>query len=150
MLICISTPAGWLTKQGGGTTTFSRKNWKRRWFILQLPSLMYLESPHASDPLGVIPISSITAVSRIASSFTSAASHEEYIFSVQTAGRTYYMQGESVHHAQQWVWALAAARACMGVPRDVKMLTSNVSLENIICSEPSSPLHSPIKSGASF
>ena len=36
--------SGWLWKRGGGTSTFGRQNWKRRWFVLTNEELSYYET----------------------------------------------------------------------------------------------------------
>lgn len=35
---------GWLLKKGGGLSTLSRRNWKRRWFVLRQSKLIYYEN----------------------------------------------------------------------------------------------------------
>ena len=33
--------SGWMEKIGGGTSTFGRKNWKKRWFVLRPDVIRY-------------------------------------------------------------------------------------------------------------
>lgn len=45
---------GYLDKQGGGQSTLGRKNWKRRWFILDKLSLTYQTRPESHNAKGRI------------------------------------------------------------------------------------------------
>ena len=105
--------------------TFSRKNWKRRWFVLQLPLLLYLESPDSSDPLGAIHLPDVLVVN-------DTSSGDVYSFSVHTPKRNYFFVAESALQVNRWIWSLAAARAALGVSRDKKMLTTSLSMESVL------------------
>uniref|UniRef100_A0A8B9MEP8 PH domain-containing protein n=1 Tax=Accipiter nisus TaxID=211598 RepID=A0A8B9MEP8_9AVES len=41
---------GWLHKKGGGSSTLSRRNWKKRWFVLRQSRLMYFENDTVVPP----------------------------------------------------------------------------------------------------
>jgi hypothetical protein len=93
--------SGWMTKQGpksallllpsplvggGSKTTFSRKNWKERWFVLKAGVLSYAKTV-AAPPLGEIQIKSIIDVSATDGTDTNVRE-----FSIVTEGRTYYFR----------------------------------------------------------
>lgn len=48
--------SGWLYKKGGGMSTLSRRNWKRRWFVLREAKLMYFENDSEEKLKGTIDI----------------------------------------------------------------------------------------------
>lgn len=43
---------GWLTKKGAGKSAMSRRNWKRRWFIVQKAELIYFAGRGTADEKG--------------------------------------------------------------------------------------------------
>lgn len=52
--------SGWLSKKGGGHGTLSRRNWKKRFFVLKDTSLKYYD--HDGDNaklLGVVDVKGI-------------------------------------------------------------------------------------------
>eukprot|EP00061_Rhincodon_typus_P007413 g29086.t1 len=53
---------GWLLKKGGGTSTLSRRNWKRRWFVLRESKLMYFENDSEENLKRTIDIRSARAI----------------------------------------------------------------------------------------
>ena len=55
--------SGWLMKQGGGTSNFGRKNWKKRWFVLYFNVIKYYPTEQIArtkpqDSLGEITLKS--------------------------------------------------------------------------------------------
>lgn len=96
--------SGWLTKQGGGTTTLSRKNWKVRWFLLHSGFLTYHDGL-GGKLKGTIPISAVQRLEygRI---------HGRTLgFSIITEGRTYFIVGKSEKDVKAWVEAIEMTRA---------------------------------------
>lgn len=99
---------GWLTKQGGGTTTFSRTNWKRRWFILYSDgALVYQKSGRPTEKvLGVVPL--LTA-SRVRAETAFDASFEGgCCFSVATPDRLYCLVSDVPDEAPEWMRAISS------------------------------------------
>jgi len=91
---------GWLTKEGGVW-----KTWRKRWFVLESPSLKYFKHEGDKEPAGTIDLKScghIRGVQYKKSKFT---------FQVQTPSRTYYMCGENADDRDKWVEALNSALA---------------------------------------
>ena len=52
----IGDPAyeGYLEKKGGGTSTFGRRNYARRWFVLHNNVLSYFKTPDDKMPAGQV------------------------------------------------------------------------------------------------
>ncbi|KAK2107940.1 Unconventional myosin-X [Saguinus oedipus] len=47
---------GWLHKKGGGSSTLSRRNWKKRWFDLRQSKLMYFENDSEEKLKGTVEV----------------------------------------------------------------------------------------------
>jgi hypothetical protein len=94
-----------MVKQGGGTTTFSRKNWKRRWFILTPVAMAYYETDIVTNakPCGTITLDTVTNVQF-------ANEDGQHSMSVTTPARVYHFNLESEVDVGEWVFALGAAR----------------------------------------
>jgi len=86
---------GWLMKKGGGTTTLSRRNWKRRWFVLKDTILTYHETDmDGAKSLGTIDIRNAI---RIVDDGV-----KENGFSILTENRTYHVIAENTNDWNQW------------------------------------------------
>ncbi|KAH0621187.1 hypothetical protein JD844_022242 [Phrynosoma platyrhinos] len=66
--------SGWLYKKGGGMSTLSRRNWKRRWFVLREAKLIEIVDIH----------------------------EKENALDVVTSDRTYHIVAESPEDASDW------------------------------------------------
>lgn len=86
---------GWLMKKGGGTTTLSRRNWKRRWFVLKDNILTYHETDvEGAKSLGTIDIRNAI---RIVDDGV-----KENGFSIITENRTYHVIAENTNDWNHW------------------------------------------------
>eukprot|EP01118_Nematostelium_gracile_P016875 TRINITY_DN7076_c0_g1_i1.p1 TRINITY_DN7076_c0_g1~~TRINITY_DN7076_c0_g1_i1.p1 ORF type:complete len:473 (-),score=126.56 TRINITY_DN7076_c0_g1_i1:19-1437(-) len=83
--------SGWLTKQGGPT----RRNWKRRWFVLLPDALVYYKDPSEGKPQGTIPFSQCSVVSK--------SDVKPFCFLLPTAAREYYMFANSDEECDIWM-----------------------------------------------
>jgi hypothetical protein len=91
-----SVKEGWLTKQGG-----ERKNWKKRWFLLQDNILYYFADQKDEFSKGSIPLGKVTQIQR----------HEhkkKFIFEIHTTveGRVFYILAESEAVMKDWMDAI--------------------------------------------
>lgn len=98
---------GWLTKQGGGSTAFSRTNWKRRWCILYSDGrLEYQKTGRPKEKvLGVVPLVAASRV-RVEAPFDSCF-EPGCCFSIVTPDRTYCLVSDITDDAMDWMRALA-------------------------------------------
>eukprot|EP00048_Salpingoeca_helianthica_P016229 m.231169 g.231169 ORF g.231169 m.231169 type:complete len:153 (+) comp18267_c0_seq1:146-604(+) len=103
--------SGWLKKKGGGLSTFSRRNWKSRWFVLSERRLTYSEMV-GTEPLGAINVEDIEAIEEVASKGA------EFGFAIHTPKRTYWCVSSSEDDRKQWVLSLRKARAAFARPLD--------------------------------
>lgn len=103
---------GWLTKQGGGSTVLSRKNWKRRWFILQMHQLTY----HKSNVLTVS--NTMTEVRARATGLIDLRKvraiepwdGKKHGFCIVTRERVFYMHADTADDRTRWIRKLRAAK----------------------------------------
>eukprot|EP00049_Salpingoeca_infusionum_P015554 m.304198 g.304198 ORF g.304198 m.304198 type:complete len:1144 (+) comp15896_c0_seq2:757-4188(+) len=137
---------GWLVKQGGGTTLLSRKNWKRRWFILQGNQLTYhknnfyiVSHPPAEvrqHATGTIDVSQATAID--------PWEGKTFGFVIITPTRTFYIHATSTEEQKVWLRKLRAARdAAKGDP--TVDASSSTSKSKSKAKSKSSPLQSSSK-----
>jgi len=87
---------GYLTKEGGGTSLFGRKNWKKRFFLLKDGLLSYSETP-TSEELGVIELKG--------AKIEDVSTRQELEFTITTQvpeQRTYAMMADSEDDHIAW------------------------------------------------
>mgnify|MGYP003653679701 CR=1 FL=1 len=94
---------GYLLKQGD-----RRKNWKRRWFVLDKGSrLMYYDSKETYDAGG----SPLNSVDVLGSVVIEKETGRQNLIALETAKRTFYMCGDSHEQKVAWKDALMEAGA---------------------------------------
>ena len=90
--------SGWLYKQGSVV-----KNWKRRWFKLDYPTLTYYANPDDSTPKGSIDCREVTLTEKHAQ----AKVGKEHCFAIYHPDRrTYFLQCEDEDQMMRWVQAI--------------------------------------------
>ena len=99
-----ATRVGYLTKHGGGQGCFSRKNWKRRYFVLRKNRLSYHGGPGAPE-LGVIYITPDTGLE------LSTYKDAKRMVIIITPIRTYHCISDSTDDARDWLTALRTVRS---------------------------------------
>lgn len=107
---------GFLEKKGGtGDSTFGRRNWKKRWFILDGHILSYFESfdQHLGRPVnkkGEVDVEGCV---------TKVINHRErnFVFSVSAGEIDFYLCAESERDMKLWLNTLDVA--CTGLPRGI-------------------------------
>lgn len=86
--------SGWLYKKGGGTKTFSRRNWKHRYFMLTAQTLSYFDAPNG-EMLGRIHLRDVLEIE-----------HVEVLgetgFTVVTPSRTYCFTAKTKELGEAW------------------------------------------------
>eukprot|EP00056_Hartaetosiga_gracilis_P013065 m.213142 g.213142 ORF g.213142 m.213142 type:complete len:1878 (+) comp13789_c0_seq6:2376-8009(+) len=93
-----SIHAGFMTKIGGGTSTFGRKSWKRRWMALKGGKIHYYPTQDEKDELGVIEVQHCKEIideENIAG--------KEFVFGINTGKRTYLVHTESQEEKDEWL-----------------------------------------------
>ncbi|XP_030066757.1 unconventional myosin-X-like [Microcaecilia unicolor] len=86
--------SGWLYKKGGGKSTLSRRNWKRRWFVLREMKLIYFENDSEEKLKGTIDIRNVKGIMDI---------HEkENSLDIVTEDRIYHIIADSPEDASDW------------------------------------------------
>ncbi|KAJ8360165.1 hypothetical protein SKAU_G00166900 [Synaphobranchus kaupii] len=93
--------AGYCVKQGA-----MRKNWKRRYFLLEENSLSYFKSDAEKDPLRIIPLKEVQKVQECKQSDMMM---RDNLFEVVTAARTFYIQTDSPEDMHGWIKAVSGA-----------------------------------------
>eukprot|EP00052_Salpingoeca_macrocollata_P017182 m.139262 g.139262 ORF g.139262 m.139262 type:complete len:900 (-) comp20301_c0_seq1:77-2776(-) len=98
--------AGWLTKQGGGESTFGRTSWKRRWFVLRSNGVMtYHKSDKPKDvALGSMDIKQAQKVQEETLFDSSFA--DNCCFSIQMPSRKYNLVSDTKDDYTGWHAAL--------------------------------------------
>jgi hypothetical protein len=99
---------GWLEKKGGGSSTFGRRNWKVRWFILEGTKITYYEnfdraSGFPSNPKGEYDVLGCDA---------DVAFHKDkkFVFALLHPGRKpFYMNAEGERLRTAWIKAIKNA-----------------------------------------
>lgn len=93
--------SGYLNKQGGNW-----KNWKRRFFVLQGPFLIYYEDENSPTPNGIVFLEGCSL--EICSSVKCG---RDYCFEVipEERKRTFILQGNSENHRDGWMMSLKQA-----------------------------------------
>ncbi|XP_057292691.1 unconventional myosin-X-like isoform X2 [Hydractinia symbiolongicarpus] len=87
--------SGWLMKKGGGTGTLSRRNWKRRWFVLKDTLLTYHDSDQdGAKTLGTIDLRSCRQIVD--------SSQKDNALSIIMPERTYHFTTESPQDWNDW------------------------------------------------
>eukprot|EP00048_Salpingoeca_helianthica_P013168 m.196362 g.196362 ORF g.196362 m.196362 type:complete len:218 (-) comp15462_c6_seq1:32-685(-) len=94
--------SGWLVKQGGGSTIFSRRNWLRRWFVLDDKGLRY-QKDDVSPSIDVIAFAEMLGVGQ-------AAAPMGHGFYVETEKRMYFMCCETHEDCLLWIACLRRAK----------------------------------------
>ncbi|XP_061084344.1 pleckstrin homology domain-containing family A member 1-like isoform X2 [Conger conger] len=92
--------AGYCVKQGA-----VRRNWKRRYFLLEENSLSYFKSDMDKDPLRVIPLKEVQKVQECKGDIMM----RDNLFEVVTANRTFYIQADSPEEMHSWIKAVSGA-----------------------------------------
>eukprot|EP00049_Salpingoeca_infusionum_P009487 m.160285 g.160285 ORF g.160285 m.160285 type:complete len:1073 (+) comp14347_c2_seq1:610-3828(+) len=101
--------AGWLTKQGGGTTVLGRQSWKRRWFVLRDTGVMTYHKTQRPDakPLGTIDLREAFSVG-VAEPFQPDF-EKVGNFTVGTHSRVFYLVCEQDSEYHSWIRCLQSA-----------------------------------------
>ncbi|XP_032387774.1 unconventional myosin-X [Etheostoma spectabile] len=90
---------GWLHKKGGGSSTLSRRNWKRRWFVLRQSKLMYFENDGEDKMKGVLDMHNAKEIID--------NTGKENGINIVMPERTYHLIAESAEDASQWFSVLS-------------------------------------------
>lgn len=92
------TVKGWLLKIGQ-----HRKSWKRRWFVMDLNSMVlhYFENEKEKKEKGSIPLEMVLRC------YTPSEQKKQNLFMVETLQRTYFMQATSPEAMRAWVAAIS-------------------------------------------
>ncbi|XP_036403346.1 pleckstrin homology domain-containing family A member 1-like isoform X1 [Megalops cyprinoides] len=93
--------AGYCVKQGA-----MRKNWKRRYFLLEENSLSYFKSELDKDPLRIIPLKEVHKVQECKQRDIMM---RDNLFEVVTTSRTFYVQADSPEEMHSWIKAISGA-----------------------------------------
>eukprot|EP00039_Didymoeca_costata_P001385 m.52055 g.52055 ORF g.52055 m.52055 type:complete len:1903 (+) comp10770_c0_seq2:130-5838(+) len=103
--------AGWLTKMGGGTSTFGRTNWKKRWMTLKGGELHYHETEDdEAKILGIVDIQNCESI--VDGDEEDIGIKKENAFAIETSSanggkkRTYYMHADSPEEKEDWLMVL--------------------------------------------
>lgn len=110
-----SAKEGWLIKRGN-----KRKNWKRRFFVLNANILFYCEEArNPNTALGLIFLERCNFKKVTSEEIESANTEhrielfegQDHVFSIKTVdGRTYYLSATSAEECQGWLKALTRSR----------------------------------------
>ncbi|XP_052773980.1 pleckstrin homology domain-containing family A member 1-like isoform X2 [Mya arenaria] len=87
--------SGYAVKQGA-----LRKNWKKRYFVLDSNGFSYYKHDQDKEPIKTLPLHEILQARLVAGEHHP---HRQNLFEVQTADRTYYVQCEKSEECQKWV-----------------------------------------------
>ena len=132
--------AGWLTKMGGGTSTFGRANWKRRWMTLKGGELFYHETEEDdAKVLGIVDIQGCEQI--VNGAVEELGIKKEFAFAIHTrdaakkegkAGksRTYFMSCESQEECNDWCETLNSAAGKTDEEIREMMMTARVDPRN--------------------
>ncbi|XP_048746574.1 pleckstrin homology domain-containing family A member 1-like isoform X2 [Ostrea edulis] len=93
----VALKKGYCVKQGG-----VRKNWKRRYFVVNNSGLAYYTHDQSEEPLRLVPRSDITDVRKAPVS----PGVRDNLFEVATTKRTFYIQCDTPEDVQEWVLAI--------------------------------------------
>ena len=94
---------GYLVKKGG-----NRRNWRRRWFVLNAKELSYFADQTSAAPLGTIPLAKIRAVAQAVPETYVALDKEVFDFTIALASRTFLLRAASATDMDQWIAAIEA------------------------------------------
>ncbi|XP_052250335.1 pleckstrin homology domain-containing family A member 1-like isoform X2 [Dreissena polymorpha] len=92
-----SIKSGYATKQGA-----LRKNWKRRFFVLDETGFSYFKNEKERLPIKRIPLTDI----RKAIPVINTHHHRQNLFEIVTEDRTYYVQCETPTECTEWIHTL--------------------------------------------
>eukprot|EP00027_Filamoeba_sp_ATCC50430_P016205 CAMPEP_0168567916 /NCGR_PEP_ID=MMETSP0413-20121227/15280_1 /TAXON_ID=136452 /ORGANISM="Filamoeba nolandi, Strain NC-AS-23-1" /LENGTH=145 /DNA_ID=CAMNT_0008600179 /DNA_START=66 /DNA_END=503 /DNA_ORIENTATION=+ len=96
---------GFLKKKGLGESLLGRRNWKKRWFVLEGPHILYYENPYVYQnglvPLGGVVLMPDTIVECTHQDEDSKKPH--FYFRVVTQQRTLEMCARSEEERQAWI-----------------------------------------------
>uniref|UniRef100_A0A6B2LIL6 PH domain-containing protein n=1 Tax=Arcella intermedia TaxID=1963864 RepID=A0A6B2LIL6_9EUKA len=87
--------AGWMTKQGGNF-----KTWKRRWFVLKNNKIYYFKRQKDIEVTGIIELHPNSSVKPV------QIKGKNFVFSVSTPTRVYFMFPEAEEDEQFWIEAI--------------------------------------------
>src|SRR5690349_16525146 len=92
---------GYLHKQGSGNSLFGRKNWKRRWFVLDKGIIQYYENKYMCknklDPYGAIRFFRGDKIERIEDP------KRDFVMVLKTLKRTLYLYAETEEEMNSWM-----------------------------------------------
>ncbi|XP_011412890.3 pleckstrin homology domain-containing family A member 1 isoform X2 [Magallana gigas] len=88
---------GYCVKQGG-----VRKNWKRRYFVVNDKSLAYYSNDQSEEPLRLISKNDIVDVRKA----NTSPGMRDNLFEVVTTKRTFYIQCDTPEDVQEWIAAI--------------------------------------------
>ncbi|KAG8441193.1 hypothetical protein GDO86_006804 [Hymenochirus boettgeri] len=94
---------GYCVKQGN-----VRKNWKRRYFVLDIFSICYFKCSKDRDPLRCIPLRDILKTHECLVKSGDLLLRDN-LFEIITGPRTFYIQADSPQEMQNWIKAINAA-----------------------------------------
>jgi myosin X len=131
--------AGWLSKMGGGSSTFGRANWKRRWMTLKGGELFYHETEE--DDAKVLGIVDIQGCEQIVNSRDEEIGiKKEFCFAINTKdgakkgksgkSRTYFMSCESQEECDDWCETLNSVAGKTDDEIREMMMTARVDPRN--------------------
>ncbi|XP_053406974.1 pleckstrin homology domain-containing family A member 1-like isoform X2 [Mercenaria mercenaria] len=87
--------SGYAVKQGA-----VRKNWKKRYFVLDANGLSYFKHDQDKEPIKTIPLSEITEARLVEGQHHP---HRQNLFEVVTADRTYNIQCDTRNDSENWI-----------------------------------------------
>lgn len=88
----IGSKEGYLVKRGA-----IRKNWKKRWFVLEKDLLKYFKNKKSNKPLKTIDLKLATHLSKY------SIDNKEYCFNLVLPKRTYYICASCLEEEESWV-----------------------------------------------
>eukprot|EP00999_Lentomonas_sp_LEN2_P001891 NODE_302_length_1681_cov_86.588803_g271_i0.p1 GENE.NODE_302_length_1681_cov_86.588803_g271_i0~~NODE_302_length_1681_cov_86.588803_g271_i0.p1 ORF type:complete len:525 (-),score=111.26 NODE_302_length_1681_cov_86.588803_g271_i0:52-1626(-) len=93
--------SGWLTKQGGSGF---KKNWRRRWFVLDDNYMYYYKTPEDREPAGIISLDQFDSCTKASDDECRRSKFCWRLGSKSKPGtRTYYAYADSKEIMQSWV-----------------------------------------------
>lgn len=90
-----SVLSGYATKQG-----LKRKNWKRRFFVLDTNGFSYYKTDQDKEPIRTIPLTDIVQAKDVGGSHHP---HRAHLFELITPNRTFNVQCETATECSKWI-----------------------------------------------